>query len=78
MCVPVEQEPTRAPGSAAAFCSILFAPPTALPFDDMLVAVRAAGTPVLLCYGKDDPWVRQAPPSARCPLTELGLTPTVF
>jgi len=51
------QAPTRAPGSAAAFCSILFAPPTAMPFEEMLKLIRAAGTPVLLCYGRDDPWV---------------------
>jgi len=55
--IPKIQEPTRAPGSAAAFCSILFSPPTAMKFDAMLIRIRHAKVPVMLCYGREDPWV---------------------
>mmetsp|Transcript_47 Transcript_47/g.68 ORF Transcript_47/g.68 Transcript_47/m.68 type:complete len:499 (-) Transcript_47:142-1638(-) len=48
------QEPTKHPGAAAAFCSILFSPPPDRTFEQMCAELKA---PVLLCYGRDDPWV---------------------
>ena len=45
------------PNGYEAFTSILFSPKTERSFDDALKMVREAGRPVLLVYGKNDPWV---------------------
>ncbi|CAG9459960.1 unnamed protein product [Pedinophyceae sp. YPF-701] len=46
--------PTERPGAVDAFASIAFAPKTRRPFHEMVAALRC---PVLLLYGRDDPWV---------------------
>jgi pimeloyl-ACP methyl ester carboxylesterase len=50
-------EPTRQPSAASAFCSILFSPPPERSFEHMVHDVQRAGIPVLLAYGREDPWV---------------------
>lgn len=46
--------PTQRPDAIDAFVSIVFSPKPARPFND---ALSAAPCPVLLLYGRDDPWV---------------------
>lgn len=51
-------ESTLHPAALEAFISIVLAPKAARSFEECLVALRAAGTPVCLVYGREDPWVR--------------------
>jgi pimeloyl-ACP methyl ester carboxylesterase len=47
------------PRAFDAFLSILFAPQaSAGSFDDMLRSIQRHGLPILLVYGREDPWVR--------------------
>lgn len=50
---------THRPDALDAFTSILLSPRTALTFNEMLAAV---GCPVLLAYGRDDPWCARRRP----------------
>lgn len=47
------------PSAFDAFLSILFAPQaSAGSFDEMLRSIKRHGLPILLVYGREDPWVR--------------------
>ncbi|KXZ47460.1 hypothetical protein GPECTOR_35g898 [Gonium pectorale] len=48
-------EATEQPGALDAFTSIVLSPKAALSFDELLDRLRC---PVLLLYGREDPWVR--------------------
>jgi pimeloyl-ACP methyl ester carboxylesterase len=51
--------PADHPEAYDAFLSILFAPQaSAGSFDDMLRSIQRHGLPILLVYGREDPWVR--------------------
>ena len=51
--------PADNPSAYDAFLSILFAPQaSAGSFDEMLRSIQQHGLPILLVYGREDPWVR--------------------
>ena len=52
-------EAAQQPLAPQAFASMLCAPKSPLPFEQMLQRMQAAGLPVLMCYGREDPWVRR-------------------
>ena len=49
--------PTRRNVARDVFCSVFFSPRAQLSFDQMLDRCRENGTPLLLLYGREDPWV---------------------
>ncbi|KAI8465207.1 MAG: Alpha/Beta hydrolase protein [Monoraphidium minutum] len=74
-------EATEHPGAIDAFASIVLSPKTARSFDENLAALSC---PVLLCYGRDDPWVvpiwgqrfkRAVPHAAYYELSDVGHCP---
>jgi hypothetical protein len=62
--------PTQSSGALDAFVSIVLSPKSRLSFDEMLESVAKSSIPVVMVYGKEDPWVRRAWPSGRTRCTE--------
>lgn len=68
--------PTTQPAAASAFASILCSPGSSISFDDMMERVADQEIPLLLCYGKEDPWIQPIwGHRAKRVLTKVFLTP---
>lgn len=54
-------EATMQPMAPSAFASIICAPRSRLSFEQMLQQMGRDQVPVLMCYGREDPWVLPEP-----------------